>query len=765
MSNSGSVQGPEPDYSLHTIGWKAFQDLCAEVASVALNRTVEIYRAAQDGGRDAAFLGTWKTSPQDGEPLTSTIQCKFTSSAQRSLKLSDITGEKESIVDLVSSGKADGYSLITNMGMSGPVAQEVGDWLRALGVKYPHVLGKEWITRQIKSDLRLRALVPRVYGLGDLSWILDDRKIEQSKEVLAYLGDELKVYVPTEAHRRSVRSLLDHHFVLLLGEPASGKSMIAAILAATALDQASLTKSEAQIVRVTDPIDIEKNWNPKEKGRFFWVDDAFGSNQFRKNYAEIWNRLFPTIRTALSHGNRFVLTSRDYIWNEAKRPQNLRITDLPVLADGTVVIDLEEMSKDEREQILYNHIKAGDQTVRWKRAAKPFLSRVANHPRFLPETARRLSRRVFTSEVVVTEAGLIQFVAEPKQFLIQSIEQLPSDSQAAICLIFLHGGRVPSPIPEDERFEIVRRYFDATKASLIVALENLRGSFVLHVVEKGIGSWVYKHPTIADAYAAIVGARSEMVEIYLRGAKPETIVTEVVCGDVATQGAAVSVPLSLAKILAVRLSELPDDPLENDSLYTFLLNEIDSTSLETILIAKPELVERKTYVWATLMRNTKLRVQARAYVLGRLPEVLRLEATSRLKDALMEGDGAFLDDIELMNLFTPSEAGALLDDVEQTLVPKLSAIVQEIEDRTNSDEDPSSVYQDLNITLDVLSARYEGNEKISSVIYEVRDEIESAINRLEENRSDPDSDDWNDDAVPASPSSASGRSIFEDIDE
>ncbi len=65
-------------------------------------------------------------------------------------------------------------------------------------------------------------LVPRVYGLGDLTQILDERAYAQATEILSALGDDLAKFVITDAYRNSARALIDHGFVLLLGEPACG---------------------------------------------------------------------------------------------------------------------------------------------------------------------------------------------------------------------------------------------------------------------------------------------------------------------------------------------------------------------------------------------------------------------------------------------------------------------------------------------------------------------------------------------------------------
>lgn len=52
------------DFALHTLGWKAFQDLCAQVMEEELKTTVSVYREAQDGGRMPCSLrGVLMASP------------------------------------------------------------------------------------------------------------------------------------------------------------------------------------------------------------------------------------------------------------------------------------------------------------------------------------------------------------------------------------------------------------------------------------------------------------------------------------------------------------------------------------------------------------------------------------------------------------------------------------------------------------------------------------------------------------------------------
>ena len=196
--------GPWSDLALHTIGWRAFQDLCSQVCEVALGRPVEIFREAQDGGQDAVFLipsGSHASS-------LGTVQCKHTSEAGKALKISDLSGEIANVEELVKAGQADTYVFMTNMSVDAPVAAAMRARLRALGVRKPHILGRHYIVRVIRSSARLRALVPQVYGLGDLTSIIDERLSEQSRALLDSWVPKLRTYVPTKAHRDAVNACL-----------------------------------------------------------------------------------------------------------------------------------------------------------------------------------------------------------------------------------------------------------------------------------------------------------------------------------------------------------------------------------------------------------------------------------------------------------------------------------------------------------------------------------------------------------------------------
>ncbi|WP_372172621.1 hypothetical protein [Xanthomonas axonopodis] len=301
-------------YDLHTLGWHSFQQLCLTIAREVLGQTVESFLDGNDGGRDGAFSGTWKSSCNESFTGGFVIQCKFTSRPAYVLQLSDLTDEVEKAKRLVTAGRCECYVLLTNAGVTGTRAEGIEALFLAAGVKQVVVYGSTWLTQQIQEHKRLRMLVPRMYGLGDLSQILDERAYAQALAIIESMREDLAKVVVTDAYQRAADALDRHSFVLLVGEPAAGKTTIASMLAMAALDQWN-----ASLLKLDEPAEVAKRWNPDEPSQFFWLDDAFGVTQYEEFLVHGWNRVLPQLKPMLRKGAKIVMTSRDYIYNQARR--------------------------------------------------------------------------------------------------------------------------------------------------------------------------------------------------------------------------------------------------------------------------------------------------------------------------------------------------------------------------------------------------------------------------------------------------------------
>lgn len=706
-------------YDLHLLGWKSFQDLCHTITSEVLGQTVESFLDSRDGGRDGAFTGVWRETGQEDLTGAFVIQCKFTSKANHVLRASDLSSEATKTRRLVAHGLCDSYVLMTNAGISGAGDEGIQELFRSAGAKRVRVLGSTWITQKIRENQRLRMLVPRLYGLGDLSQILDERAYAQARSILDSMREDLAKVIVTDAYRRAVDAVDQHGFVLLVGEPAAGKTTIASLLAMAALDQL-----DASVLKLDEPSKVIEHWNPTEPSQFFWLDDAFGVTQYDDSLVRGWNHVLPQIESMLHGGTKIVMTSRDYIYNRARN--HLKESAFPRLSERQVVIDVHDLSIDEKRQILYNHLKLGKQPSSFRTKIKPHLEDVASHARFMPETARRMADPFFTKGLTISKHHIAQFVERREQLLQETLKGLDSDSRAALALIYMRNGRVESPfhlqLSEAEALERL----GSNPGGCIAALEALKGSLVLHSREDGEPAWRFKHPTIGDAYAAILVQNPEHLGIFIEGSAPEELISQVTCGDVGIENAVV-VPRSLYPQMLGKLEKLLRSPAHESEglsisraksrLQSFLASRCSEEFLALYLERNPDVLDQLSNPSPFLSYSSGVVLAKRLYDLGLLPEENRETFIETVSEYIFLGlDASALGNTRIRGFFTDDEFEGLVQRVQVELLPRLDDIRLEWESRYDWERQPDSHVDNILEFLDYVKVPFEDDEGILEAI-------------------------------------------------
>ena len=754
-------------YDLHNLGWDSFQRLCLAITREILGQTVESFLNSHDGGRDGAFGGTWNENGKEDLAGQFVIQCKFTGKAGNNLKMSDLSDELKKAKRLVAQGRCDTYVLMTNAGVSGSLDEEIKRRLKAAGVKHARTLGSNWIIEQIVESKRLRTLVPRVYGLGDLSQILDERAYEQSRDVLEFMKEDLAKVVVTDAYHKAANAINEHGFVLLIGEPAAGKTTIASLLAMAALDQWN-----SLVLKLNDPKSVVEHWNTNESSQFIWVDDAFGVTQYEDSLVREWNRILPNIRTMLSKGAKIVLTSRDYIYNLARH--NLKEGAFPLLNESQVVIDVRDLTLNEKRQILYNHIKLGNQPKHFRGEIKPYLEDVASHPRFIPEIARRLADPNFTKSLRVNKEELQQFVEDRDVLLQQLLEELDTHSRAALALIYMRNGQLDSPIYAQPSELDALSLLGSDLGQTRIALEALEGSFVLHSHANDDSNWQFRHPTIGDSYATILSESPDLIDIFVQGSEPERLLRQVTCGDVGIENAIV-LPRPLFHQMMLKIEEMQPSKLNEESQFTdfwtarrllaFLSGRCSAGFLELYLQSNPGLLDRFVDPNRPFTTSIESSLAARLHQFGLLPDRHRETLVRKAIKVLLEGeDCSALDDGDMQSLFTEEELEDLSLKVKEELIPDLEDISDSWLSRYSEGEDPDSVFQPLFELFDSLKNHFGDDQEITEGIEWVENQVQRWIY---DNCQvwEPDSD-WREfDRVNERGGPESDRSIFDDIDD
>ncbi len=751
----GLPQASEPSYELQSLGWRSFQDLCATILSNVFGQTFQVFAPSHDGGRDGAFYGTWKS--EEGSELSGsfTVQCKF-SSKDTALSKAALHDEIGKATRLASRGLADIYLLMTNLKVSAEVEADLRAVFLAIdGIKNFLVYGKEWITLKIREVPALRMLVPRVYGLGDLSQIMDARAYAQAVEILSGFGDDLSKFVVTKSHTRAANALVKYGFVILLGEPAAGKSTIAACLAIGALDQWG-----CPTLKVRTANEFVQHWNPHEPKQFFWIDDAFGTTQYQRDLATEWNGTWPHMVAAIRKGARVLFTSRDYVYRAAHF--DLKTSAFPLLNESQVVINVQDLTKSEKEQILYNHIKLGEQPRYFRKRIKPFLAQIAASHRFLPEVARRLGSPLFTKNLQFDSGSIRSFVEEPLEFLMEVVTNLDPESRAALALVFMRGGELQSPVEVAENEKEALSILGVDPASAREALKALDGS-LLALVRTGEGAaWTFKHPTIGDAYATIVAGDPELLDVYMSWTSAEKLISEVTCGNVPLEGVKVVVPKTRFERFVSRLNEVKTGP----ALFNFLATRCSRVFLELYLSKHPELGEHLCEPHSYLGTSAAVTLLCKLGEEGLLPNAWRLRFVARAETLALETppDVDFLTVPRIRAIFRHDELVQVLAVLREKLLPELPSFVNEWADVCDADDDPEEHFNSLRDAVDALAKEFSQDPDAMAILNHVKSDIEMTIEVIWEERP-PAEDDSGYTYGDRFSYTEAERSTFDDVDE
>lgn len=757
-----------PYFALHTMGWRAFQDLCGAILQEVFGQTFQTFADSKDAGRDGAFFGRW--SPQaarafkyegvpDGDPFV--MQCKHLSRDSATLTPSTVKGEIAKATDLASRGLCRSYLLITNARVSGSSEARIRQSLKEAGVELPFVLGGSWISQTIAAHRGLRMLVPRVYGLGDLSHIIDSRAYAQSAALLRYLQSDLATFVVTDAYRRAATALQNHGVVLLLGEPAAGKSVIAATLATVAADSWGCVT-----IRADSASEVLDHSNPEEPGQLFWIDDAFGQVRHDLSLTDDWARRLPSVMTAIAGGARVVLTSRDYVYRQA-RPY-LRSEAHPRVVENQVLVDVADLSMEERRRILYNHIRLGDQPSDFRRAIKPFLEDASSVEPFRPEMARRLGRQAFTSALVPTRASIVSFMAESTDFLVTVYGQLDRHAQAALTAVYAAGDAGFSPTVSGSEDGLIKR-LGSSQADVAAAVAAMDETFVRFgsTDSRFTARWFFHHPTLREGFAAYIAQRRHLVDILVIGLSDASLLSQTECGGEPGRGVLVSIPKDVFPVMAQRLAAVAVDPLDwrrRSAWSSYFLHRCSDEFLSLYADTDPKFVSRLLDFGSYLSNAAEPKVLARLHTLHKLTEADRRAAVKNLSDLAIETpDADWLDAREWAQILLPEEHAQILDRVRTELIEDPYDTIEIWRSNRPPLEDPDSYYEPLDRAFQRYRGAFDGDA----------DALRRLDHALEETwllRSERDDEDR-----PSRPSNLvpkplagdiqrTGRSIFDDVD-
>jgi hypothetical protein len=159
-------------------------------------------------------------------------------------------------------------------------------------------------------------------------------------------------------------------------------------------------------------------------------------------------------------------------------------------------------------------------------------------------------------------------VSRPRDLLEEIVAELDGDLTAALLLLFVNGGHLAEPVPHTELNRHFLSALDSTLQRCELGLHAMRGSLVnLETSYSSLGpAWVYRHPTIAEAIAAVIRNSPRLVGVCLDLAPVDVLVSEFSTSS--GLGRTIVIPASLHPRLAERLNGLLE--AERNAVLKFL---------------------------------------------------------------------------------------------------------------------------------------------------------------------------------------------------
>lgn len=727
-----AAQGQERNYAFHTLGWYQFERLCRTILCDLLGQTVEIYASGNDAGQDAVFSGTWTQIGAEELTGTFTFQVKYSRYPHSPLTESVMSHEVEKARRLAKEGLLDNYLVITNHLVTGERQLTLSKRLCELtGAKTVKIYGADWLSHLITESSHLRMLVPRVYGLGDLGEILDQRAYDQAKAILSWMP-ALKTIVTTASMQEAARTLRAHRFVLIVGDAMVGKTTAASSLAIAALDDLKL-----RVLKVRSADAFVEHWNAnRDAKQFFWIDDAFGETSFDEELTRSWSRNLDALAAAHEAGASFVLTSRSYIWHRAR--ELIKTYSFEHLRTGKVVIDLRDLSDIERRQILYNHVRMGDQQAEFKTRLEPLLPAVAKIEPFYPEAARRLANSHFTHNLQLDPDGLKIFFEKPLDILIDIVTRLSAPEKALLALIFANSGRLEAPITYDERASRIVRLFGAQSHEVSNLVASLEDVFIKRVTDlDGSVTYRFTHPSFGDAIARMTASRTEWLEVYLAGASTMSILHETHAGVPGEAGVEIAVPPARYDDVVARIRELITDRAKSGTYWTtYVANRCGALFLSYLSEHLPEAFDEQYYYdeeWDP-KDDDYLKLCVRLCQNEILSEDMRSRAVARMRNYLSYDLGYFLDGV-FDALLLPAERAQIFETLHSRANDLIDSMIDRYDEVYSRGDDASGFYSTALDYIDELERACEGNEKVAAECASARQRLWNKIGELEvENR-------------------------------
>lgn len=384
-------------YDFSNLSGMDFEILVQDLLQKEMGITFETFTSGSDSGIDLRHI------QPNGEQII--VQCKNFSNTPYPTMMSQL---RTSELQKVQTQHPARYIFATSAGLNPRKKNEIHDIFKPFCKSAADIYGKDDINNLLRK-------FPEVEKAHFKLWLSSTTVIEkithsavfnQTDAGIEKIRKKLNYYVQNESYFEAVEILEKEHYCIIAGIPGIGKTTLAEVVLISYLNNGY------EGIEVMSDISEAFGIIDKSKKQIFLYDDFLGQTSIQeklnKNEEQKLLRFIDTVRQ--SPNTKFILTTREYILNQAK--QRYEKLDQSKVDINKCVISLDKYTKFNKAKILYNHLyfsNLPDEYVGNLLIDKKYKT-IINHPNYTPRIIEGMTRNLDFNETKSHEY-FEQFVA------------------------------------------------------------------------------------------------------------------------------------------------------------------------------------------------------------------------------------------------------------------------------------------------------------------------------------------------------------------